>query len=171
VDTGLCPCRDRAIVYLLATYGIRRAQVSALQLEDIDWNARTIVFAAHKGGKTIHHTLTQAVAESLVDYLQNERPASDCDYVFLRRRRPYLRLGPMAITSLVRNRMARCGLSPRSPHSFRHAFATRLLRADQPVKTIADLLGHRSLDAVAIYAKVDYARLMEVAVDWPESVP
>ncbi len=167
-EGGRCPRRDRAIVYLLATYGVRREQVSALQLADIGWRERTIVFAAHKGGKAVHHVLTQAVAESTADYLQNERPTSDSDYVFLRQNRPHLRLGPVAITSLVTSRMVRCGLSPWSPHTLRHAFATRLLRADQPVKAIADLLGHRSLDAVAVYAKVDHVRLFEVAVDWPE---
>ena len=36
---------------------------------------------------------------------------------------------------------------------------------------VADLLGHRSLDAVAVYAKVDHARLLENAVDWPEVTP
>ena len=46
---GMCPRRDRAIVYLLAAYGVRRGQVSALRLADIDWRERTIGFAAHKG--------------------------------------------------------------------------------------------------------------------------
>jgi integrase len=167
-EGGRCPLRDRAIVYLLATYGVRREQVSTLQLGDIGWSEGTIVFAAHKGGKAVHHVLTDAVAESLADYLRNERPTCDCDYVFLRQKRPHLRLGPAAITPLVKSRMVSCGLPPRSPHAFRHAFATRLLRAGQPAKAIADLLGHRSLDAVAVYAKVDYAPLFEVAVEWPE---
>ena len=167
-EGGRCPYRDRAIVYLLATYGVRRAQVSVLQLTDIDWRERTIDFAAHKGGKSIHHILTEAVAEALALYLRHERPASDCPYVFLRQNSPHLQLGPLAISSLMRARMVRCGLPPRGPHTLRHAFATRLLRAGQPVKAIADLLGHRSLDAVAVYAKVDYARLLESAVDWPE---
>jgi len=167
-EGGRCVHRNRAIVYLLATYGVRRAQVSALQLVDIDWPERLIHFAAHKGGKAIHHDLTQAVAEALADYLRKERPSSHCDYVFLRHIAPHLRLGPLAIASMVRSRMERCGLPPRGPHALRHTFATRLLRAGQSVKAIADLLGHRSLDAVAIYAKVDYARLLEAAVDWPE---
>lgn len=166
-----CARRDRAIVYLLATYGVRREQVSVLRLADIDWIEKTIDFAAHKGGKAVHHILTQTVAESLADYLRNERPISDCGYIFLRQRRPYLRLAPNAITSLVRERMVRCGLSPRGPHALRHSFATRLLQAGQSVKTIADLLGHRSLSAIGVYAKVDYARLIEVAVDWPEVEP
>lgn len=142
--------------------------MSALRLTDIDWQERTIDFAAHKGGKAVQHILTQKVAESLADYLRNERPASDCPYVFLRQNAPHLRLGPMAISSLVRWRMRRCGLPPQGPHTFRHAFATRLLRSGQPVKVIADLLGHQSLDAVAVYAKVDFARLLEGAVEWPE---
>ncbi len=167
-EGGRCLRRDRAIIYLLATYGVRREQVSALQLKDIDWRERTIDFAAHKGGKAAHHVLTQTVAESLADYLRNERPTSHYDYVFLRQKSPHLRLGPFAISSMARSRMVRCGLPARGPHSFRHAFATRLLRSGQPIKAIADLLGHRSLDAVAVYAKVDYARLLESAVDWPE---
>lgn len=167
---GECPGRDRAIVVLLASYGVRRGQISALRLADIDWDQRTVDFAAHKGGKRIQHDMTDCVGESLADYLRNERPASDSDYVFLRARSPHVRLGPGAISMMVKSRMVRCGLAPRGPHTFRHAFATRLLRAGQPVKAIADLLGHRSLDAVAVYAKVDHARLLEVAAEWPEAV-
>jgi site-specific recombinase XerD len=64
--------------------------------------------------------------------------------------------------------MVRAGLPPRYPHAFRHAFATRLLRSGQSLKVIADLLGHRSLAAVSVYAKVDDVRLFECTVDWPE---
>lgn len=168
---GRCIRRDRAIVYLLASYGVRRQQVSDLRLSDIDWHGRTIDFAAHKGGKAILHTLTQAVAQSLADYLRNERPISDCCYVFLRQTRPHSQLSPAAISVMVETQMVRCGLPLKGPHALRHAFATRLLREGQTVKSIADLLGHRSLAAVAIYAKVDYARLIECAVDWPEVAP
>jgi len=166
---GECPRRDRAIVWLLATYGVRRGQVSALQLADIDWYERTVAFVAQKGGKAVEHVLTAAVAQTLADYLRKERPRSDCDYVFLRHRRPHLRLGPGAISTMVRARTLHCGLPPLHPHAFRHAFATRLLQAGQPVKAIADLLGHRSLETIAIYAKVDRTRLIKVAVEWPEA--
>jgi integrase/recombinase XerD len=168
---SMCTRRNRAIVYLLVTYGVRREQVSALRLDDINWYEGTIDFPAHKRGKAIRHTLIPIVAESLADYLRNERPKSACIYVFLRQRRPYLRLGPAAITSVVMERMARCGLPPFGPHALRHSFATRLLQAGQPVKAIADLLGHRSLSSVGVYAKVDYTLLIEAAVDWPEVQP
>lgn len=168
LEEGRCLPRDRAVIYLLAVYGVRRSQVSDLQLADIDWRERTIDFKAHKGGKAVRHSLTPAVAQALALYLRHGRPASDCAHIFLRQRLPHVQLNPVAISSLVRARMVRCGLPPRGPHALRHAFATRLLRAGQSIKSIADLLGHRSLDAVAIYAKVDYARLLESAVDWPE---
>lgn len=169
-EGGKCWRRDRAIVHLLASYGVRRGQISALLLGDVDWQERTIDFAAHKGGKAVRHALTSAVAMVLAEYLHDERPPIDCPDVFLRQRRPWQRLSPTAITGVVRARMTCCGLPPRGPHALRHAFATRLLRAGQPVKVIADLLGQRSLDAVAIYAKVDLAGLLQVAVDWPEAV-
>lgn len=165
---GECPRRNRVILELLATYGVRREQVSALRLDDVHWRERTIDFTAHKGGKAVHHVLSATVAQSLAAYLREERPDSDCAYVFLRGRRPHLRLSAMAISILVRRRMVSCGLPSRGPHALRHTFATRLLRAGQPIKAIADLLGHRSLDTIAIYAKVDVARLLEVAGDWPE---
>ncbi len=126
-EGGKCPRRDRAIVLLLATYGARRHQVSALQLTDIDWHARTIIFAAHKGGKSVHHDLTKAVAQALAEYLRKERPRSDCDYVFLRQIHPHVRLGPGAVADVVRNRMKRCGLPPRGPHALRHYPACRII--------------------------------------------
>lgn len=168
--TGVCVLRDRAILWLLATYGARRGQIASLSLPDIDWPGQTIRFAAHKGGKSVEHALTAEVAEALSAYLREERPKATSEAVFLRARAPHVRLGPGAISEMVTTRMVRNGLSPRGPHAFRHAFATRLLRNGQPAKTIADLLGHRSLEAVSIYAKVDYVRLREVAGEWPEEV-
>jgi len=170
-DQGLCPRRDRAIILLLATYGVRRGQISRLRLEDLDWRERTITFVAHKRGAPVRQALSATAAQALTEYLGRERPPSLDPHVFLRHRRPYLRLNPSAITVMVRTRMLRCGLEPRSPHAFRHAFATRLLKNGQSMKAISDLLGHRSLDATAIYAKVDFEALSCCCVEWPEVAP
>jgi integrase len=165
--------RDRAIVYLLVSYGVRCGQVSALRFEDIDWRARTITFPAHKRGKPVEQALTPTIAGALTKYLREERPASESAYVFLRARSPRLPLGPRAVTQVVRGRMLRLGCQcvPLGAHALRHAFATRLLRAGQPLKAIADLLGHRSLSATSVYAKVDHPRLLAVAAEWPEVSP
>lgn len=133
--------RDRAVLFLLATYGARRQQVSALRLQDIDWQARKLTFTAHKGGKAVTHVLTPLVAESLATYLRDGRAAVDTDAVFLREFPPHLRVSPASVTDIVYRVMARAGLPARGPHTLRHAFATRLLAAGQSVKAIADLLG------------------------------
>jgi len=165
-----CSRRDHAIVLLLALYGVRRGQVSALRLQDIEWRGHTITFSAQKCGKAVSHEMTASVAEALAAYLQHERPEVDSDAVFLRARLPYLPLSSGAITEVIRSLFLRLGLQsrPRSPHALRHAFATRLLGAGQPLEVIADSLGHRSLASVAVYAKVDHPRLLEVARQWPE---
>jgi len=161
--------RDRAIVLLLACYGVRRGQVSGLRLRDINWRTRTILFKPYKRGKPTEHTLVPAIANALVRYLRVERSAADDDeFVFLRKRSPHYRMSPSAVAYAVGYCMRRAGLEPRGPHSLRHAFACRQLRNNRSLKTIADLLGHRSLASVAIYAKLDQPRLLEAAVEWPE---
>ena len=163
--------RDHAIVLILAIYGVRRGQISGLRFGDIDWRKKRITFCPHKRGKAVQHELVPAVAAALATYLQKERPKVDEQAVFLRARKPHLPLGPAAVREVIRRLIRR--LDPAccrsgGAHALRHAFATRLLQNGQPLKVIADLLGHRSLDAVSIYAKVDHPQLLEVADEWPE---
>lgn len=161
--------RDRAIVLLLACYGVRRGQVSGLRLSDINWRTRTVLFRPYKRGKATEHTLVPAIANALVRYLRTERSGDEDDeFVFLRQSPPHVRMSPSAVAYAVRRCMRCVGVESRGPHSLRHAFACRQLRNSRSLKTIADLLGHRSLGAVAIYAKVDHPRLREAAVEWPE---
>jgi site-specific recombinase XerD len=55
-------------------------------------------------------------------------------------------------------------------HVIRHSVASALLQSGAPIKQIADLLGHRSIDTTSIYAKVDIRALSAVAMPWPDSV-
>ena len=162
--------RDRAIVLLLATYGLRRGQVCALSLEDIDWRAKTILIRAHKRGKPVLHRLVPAVADAIAEYVQRERPNVETSTVFLSTSESCSALSPPALSDVIRRSLNKLGRScrPRGPHALRHAFATRLVQGGQPLKVIADLLGHRSLESVSVYAKVDHPRLLEVATEWPE---
>lgn len=159
--------KHRAIVLVLAIYGVRRGHVARLRLDDINWSARTILFRAHKRGKPVLHQLVPAIADALVSYLRDERPACDDGHVFVHDHAPHSQLSPASISWIVRACMIATGLPMTNTNSLRHAFASRLLRTGHSLKTIADLLGHRSFSAVAVYAKVDRPRLLEVAVEWP----
>jgi site-specific recombinase XerD len=57
---------------------------------------------------------------------------------------------------------------PMGSHVFRHAFATRMIRHGQSLKTIADLLGHRNINTTFIYTKVDIETLRQLPLEWPE---
>jgi site-specific recombinase XerD len=59
-------------------------------------------------------------------------------------------------------------LQKRGPHAIRHAYATRLLEQNEPIKSIADLLGHRSLETTFIYTKSGIEQLRPLTRVWPE---
>lgn len=160
---------SRALLLLLATYGVRCGHIAQLRLQDVDWEERTIRFAPHKGGKAITHRLSAAVAQALAHYVTHFRPQGPFGEFFLRSQRPFIPLDQPAISGAVRRCLARSGISA-GPHAFRHAFATRLLRQGQTLKAIADLLGHRELESSTIYAKVAVDDLRRVAAPWPRAL-
>jgi integrase/recombinase XerD len=94
--------------------------------------------------------------------------------VFVRHVAP---VGAAAGASVVRRSLraacARAGLDRKLSCAsvFRHTVATRLLRTGSTIKEVADVLRHRSIDTVAIYAKVDLPALRAVALPWPGGTP
>ncbi len=171
-----CPVglRDYAILLLLYTFGVRSGQVRALRLDDIDWSGNRIQFQAMKNGKDIWLPLTEAVGEALLGYLQQGRPACACPQVFLTARAPYRPLRRSSnVAQIVRLYVHKAGIdAPRhGAHAFRHGFATRMLSQGHSLKAIADVLGHRRLSTTFLYTKVDFDRLEEVALAWPQEAP
>ncbi len=165
--------RDFAILQLLHTYGVRGVQIRVLRLDDIQWRENQIRFSACKRGKEVIEPLTDEVGESLLEYLQNGRPQAPYAEVFLTERAPLRPLSSAAVSALVARRIRQAGVSqPKGgSHAFRHAFATRMLQHGQPLKTIADFLGHRDLNTTFIYTKVDLPTLRHLPLDWPEVQP
>ena len=171
IDRTPIGLRDNAIIQLLYTYGVRGGQVRALALGDIRWRQNQIRFRALKGGKQVVQPLTDEVGESLLEYLRHGRPKATCPEVFLTARAPFGPLRDSSIVSLIiANRMRKAGVngSPKGSHAFRHAFATRMLKGGQSLKTIADMLGHRLINTTFIYTKVDLETLKQLPLQWPE---
>jgi integrase len=165
--------RDYAVLQLLFSYGVRGGQVRTLRLEDIDWGQDQILFRAAKRGKDVRLPLTPEVGESLLDYLRHGRPACSCPEVFLTCRAPYHPLPHSnTLSAVVERRLRAAGidLPSRGAHVFRHGFATRMLQHGQPLKAIADVLGHRCLSTTFLYTKVDFKALKPVALEWPQEV-
>ena len=165
--------RDYAILLLLARLGLRASEVAGIALEDIDWNAGTLIIR-RKGGQHSTLPLPAEVGAAITAYLRNGRPRNNnCRSVFLRERAPFKGfLGPVAITSVVRNNLARAGIKAptKGAHQFRHGLATDLLRHGASLMEIGELLGHRSPETTKIYTKVDLKALRPLALPWPGGV-
>ncbi len=163
--------RDRAILLLLARLGLRAGDIVGLRLCDLDWRGAWI----HVCGKGHRHTrlpLTREVGQALVAYLQEGRPRSNDEAVFVRCRAPYRALRSHCAVSAIVDRALRRAAVPRpsrgAAHLLRHSVATSMLRHGASLQDIAALLRHRSIETTQIYAKVDIRSLQRIAQPWPE---
>lgn len=160
--------RAYAMVRCLADLGLRADEVARLRLDDLDWRAGTLRVAQGKSRRADVLPLPAETGLAITDYLRTERPRTSNRAVFVRHVAPYdepIRAG--VVRRAVREAYRRCGWTRTRVHILRHSVASRLLRQGTPLKEIADVLRHRSLDTSAIYAKVDTVRLAAVALPWP----
>jgi site-specific recombinase XerD len=143
--------RNRALLELLYSAGLRSAEAVSLDLADVDFERET-VHVHGKGGKERVVPLGEEAAAHLALYLRLGRPdlaAGANDALFLSAR------GRRLDTSTVRRLV-------RHPHRLRHAFATHLLEGGADLRVIQELLGHASLSTTQIYSHVDARRLRRV---------
>jgi integrase/recombinase XerD len=157
--------RARAVLLLLAIYGLRASEVARLRLEDFDWRNETFFVQRSKRGGTQQFPIQHEVGDAILNYLRRARSPSACRNIFLTLMRPYRSLRPDAVGNIVRKRLDNVDvlLEHRGPHSLRHACATRLLSQGSSFQEIADFLGHRTTDCVTIYAHCDKRLLRKVS--------
>jgi integrase/recombinase XerD len=164
---GVAPgqIRDHAILQLLAIYGLRRGEVTALRLGDLNWAQDRIWVTRPKQRCRQEYPLLRAVGCSILRYLQQARPQSALREVFLTLKAPIRPLSPSALSTMVAARLRALDIQSLryGPHALRHACAGRLVAQGLSLKEIGDHLGHRSVYATRTYAKVDLAGLRAVA--------
>lgn len=160
--------RNRAIVMVIAVFGFRAGDVSGLKLENIDWDKGIVRVIQSKTGLLIEHQMTEAVGNTLADYLLNERPASGDPHVFLKRDgNP---MNKTSISTMISSGFVNSGINvngrKHGSHSLRHSLASNMLAEGEGILTISKTLGHGSVDSTRIYTKVDigHLRLCELEV-------
>lgn len=163
--------RDHAILMLLSTYGLRAGEVVRLRLDDIDWREERFRVRQSKSGVESWLPLVSSVGEALLKYLQKGRPKTNARQVFLSVRAPYdpFRNGSSLHTVIGRRlKQARIEVQGRhGAHAFRFARAGSLLRAKVSLKSIGDLLGHRSATSTEVYLRVATDDLRAVSLNLP----
>jgi len=149
---GAIPLRNRALVELVYSAGLRSAEAVGLDLSDVDFEQELVHVRSGKGAKDRVVPLGEEAAHWLARYLRDGRPelargAENALFLSARGRR----LDTSTLRRLVPH-----------PHRLRHAFATHLLEGGADLRTIQELLGHSSLSTTQVYSHVDARRLRRV---------
>ena len=108
------------------------------------------------------------VGEAMADYLLHTRPATTAPQLFVTMKALFTGLTASAVTQVVGRACERAGVARFGPHRIRHAAACGLLAAGASMEEIGQLLRHAQQRTTAIYAKVDQARLAELAMPSPQ---
>jgi len=185
-DAASWPARDRAILEMLYGCGIRNAELTALDLEDIHW-ANEAILVRGKGQKQRYVPLGDTAAEALRAYIaerstllaadDGQRPAKtdvgqkplNTPALFLNLQLRGLRKGGQArlttrsVGRIVKRIAILRGLpSDVHPHTLRHAFGTHLLEEGADLRAIQELLGHERLSTTQRYTQLTTAQLTAV---------
>ncbi|MBL8059597.1 MAG: tyrosine recombinase XerC [Chthonomonas sp.] len=160
---GKTPLRDRAILELMYSAGLRAAEVVSVKMNALDLG-NGLVQVEGKGSKQRVTLFGRTCARAIEKYLQSERetptsPRPD-DALFTNK------WGKALTTRTVQNIIKRwavsSGLPPEtSPHTLRHSFATHLLDGGADLKTVQQLLGHESLATTQVYTHISIERLKD----------
>lgn len=159
--------RDRSMIELFYSAGIRLSELTGLDLGDIRPN-EGLVKVRGKGRKERIVPIGRPALQALEAYLQ-KRPelrqrGADIDAetaLFLSTRGK--RMNPRGVARVVERVVRESGIGRRiSPHALRHTFATHLLDAGADLRSIQEMLGHRSLSTTQKYTSVSVSRLMEI---------
>ncbi len=155
--------RDRALVELLYSSGLRLTEAATLNVGDLDFLSGTArVFG--KGSKERIVPVGDAALRSLRAYLRSRGDPGDGEPLFVNLRGE--RLSSDGVMFAVRRWVRRSALLKKvTPHVFRHSFATHLLNHGCSIREVQEMLGHADLNTTQVYTHVSLARLQEVYKD------
>lgn len=162
--------RDYAIILLGATTGLRAVDIVNLKLNDIDWINGEVKINQSKTNVSLSLPLTKKVGVAIQDYILNSRPNSLNQYIFLRMKSPFEKLGsgvPYESLNIYRKKL---GLEKIPFHSLRRTVGTNLVVSGVPVSTVAQILGHSDIQSTKQYISLDTSNLKQCALSL-EDIP
>lgn len=160
--------RDRMIIIFFCKTGLRCQELCDLKLDDIDWKNSEILIRKGKGGKERIVPIERKVLAginypSLKNYIKNWRlPIGD--WVFTT---PSGQITTAYIRKRIKVISKRAGVPWVHPHSFRHFYATNLIRSGAKITVVQELLGHADIGSTACYLHVAEAELRDTVQKMP----
>jgi integrase/recombinase XerC len=158
--TTLLDLRDRAIVELFYSSGLRVSELTGLEVGSLDLREK-LVRVLGKGRKERIVPIGRKSHEALLIYLEARGMPPEEEPLFLNARGG--RLTPRSVQRNLKTRLIKAGvIKDISPHALRHSFATHLLDGGADLRAIQELLGHASLSTTQKYTQVSVDQLMSV---------
>ena len=157
--------RDKAILELFFSTGLRISELCGLSIDDVDLT-RDEFSVRGKGDKVRVVFLSETAKDTLRDYLKNRKDLDDA--LFVRHGRKAndggdARLQPRAVQRLMKHYAATAGITRKvTPHVLRHSFATDLLSNGADLRSVQALLGHAHIGTTQVYTHVTDKHLREV---------
>jgi len=157
--------RDKAILELLFSTGLRISELTGLSIDDVDLT-RDEFSVRGKGDKVRVVFLSPSAKMCIQDYLQKRKDLDDALFIRYGRKANdggELRLSPRAVQRLLKKYAAQAGITRKvTPHVIRHSFATDLLQNGADLRSVQALLGHANIGTTQVYTHVTDKHLHEV---------
>ena len=157
--------RDKAIMELFYSSGLRLAELCSLDLNDLNLPEK-LLRVTGKGGKTRDLPIGRHADKAIREWLlqRNSLPLKDYNAVFISKHGN--RISPRAIQQRIKYWAAKQGIEISvSPHMLRHSFASHLLESSGDLRAVQELLGHSNISTTQIYTHLDFQHLAQVYDD------
>ena len=164
-----CGYRDRAILLCFIDLGLRCSEVSNLMLSDIRWNKGSVVISKTKTHYERELPISKRLGEALEKYVISYRPNTGNHLFFQSYRSGYRPVITETVRSIIRRVFEKVGIDGWwvGTHAIRRSVGSRLHNAGNGLKSVSDLLGHKSINTSKAYVRVDVNSLRCIADTWP----
>lgn len=159
---GLLADRDKAILELLYSSGLRLSELTGLAPADVNYEDATVRVTG-KGAKTRIVPVGRHAIAALKTWLATREQIRDLQHDALFVSRNGTRLSQRAVQDRLKQRSVKQGLGRRvHPHALRHSFASHVLQSSGDLRAVQDMLGHASISTTQVYTRLDFQHLAKI---------
>ncbi|MEA2097815.1 MAG: site-specific tyrosine recombinase/integron integrase [Patescibacteria group bacterium] len=165
---NLCSLRDRAILELLFSTGLRVSELASLNRDSI--NLKSGEFSIRgKGGKIRLVFVSDSAKNAIVNYIKKRKDIDEALFIHFKKgndkteNKDSLRLTPRSVQRIVKKYATKAGIVKKvTPHTLRHSFATDLLQNGADIRSVQSMLGHSSITTTQIYTHITDRHLKDI---------
>jgi integrase/recombinase XerD len=158
--------RTYALVHLAYSLGLRPAEISSLQLDDISFGKAQLRLKQRKNDNPLELPIPEKTLKAIVAYMVGGRPKSKDRHLFLSLSAPHGPITPGMVGLYIQQAMQTAGLNA-TPYWLRHTYAQHLLQAGASIYQIKEMLGHRHIESSRRYLHIHTDLMREVILDEP----